>query len=662
MIFSTAFYPELAKPGQIDKDIELMHNAGINGVRMAEFAWSKMQPAENEYDFLWLDEFIEKLECSGIKTIIGIPTAVAPKWMIDKYPDICQIMADGRNRGYGGRRNVCINNKRFREYALNIAKRIAERYKDNKNVIAYQIDNELMAEQPYCYCSTCRQKFIESLKNKYVSIDRLNEEWGLYFWSLDFPGWESIEIPKKEGRQPSALKGFYEFTSDCYIEFALDICKAIKDIDKSKIVTHNICSSGYLFRMNLKKLFSGLDITSMDSYPVSYRMAREYGIEGKTEFEPEEASFALALTRAYKNNHFWLTEKETPHIDNPKQFELLSFLEMAHGCRMFNVFEWRKLPFGAERGHPSILSYNSVPGKSYNILRDTISRLKNCPLPENALPAAKTAIIRDFQTDFALEAYNNSRETLNYLPFLYEFYKAVIHNHVNCDIISPEDDFSNYSLIIAPAWMVIDEERKIKMEQYVNEGGIFISTVFSSIINRENVCYTLVRPCFTDKLFGIEIEDTVRNVIEKKELAVSDKSIFSADTAFDFVNVKTAESIAWLKHKNIENTPAVTVNRYGKGKAYYIACLPEQSYLKSLISDILKEKKIEIPVYCESENVEIIKNICDGTEWYFIINFLDSEETLHFNCKMTDTKTEEELNSWRIIKPYEVLLLKKFKG
>lgn len=659
MIFSAAFYPELAKPGQIDKDIELMHNAGLNGVRMAEFAWSKMQPEENEYDFLWLDRFIEKLGRSGIKTVIGIPTAVPPKWMIDKYPDICQIMADGRSRGYGGRRNVCINNEKFREFAVNIAKRIAEHYKENKNVIAYQIDNELMAEQPYCYCSTCRRKFIERLKDKYVLIERLNDEWGLRFWSLDFPDWDSVEIPGKEGRQPSALKGFYEFTSDCYIEFAMELCKAIKEIDNLKIVTHNICSSGFLFRMDLKKLFSGLDVVSMDSYPVSYRMAREYGIETKTEFEPEEASFALALTRAYKNNHFWLTEKEVPHIDNPKQFSLLSFLELAHGCRMFSVFEWRKPPFGAERGHHSILSYNSAPGKIYDILKDTVTKLKNCPLPENALPAASVAIIRDFQTDFALEAFNSSSKTFNYLPFLYEFYKAVIHNHVNCDIITPEDDFSAYSLIIAPAWMVIDEERKTKIERYVNKGGTFVSTVFSSVINRENVCYMSTLPFLLDKLFGIEIEDTVRNVTEKKDLVTAEKCIFSADTAFDFVNIKTAETIAWLKHKNIENTPAVTVNCYGKGKAYYIACLPEQDCLKRLISDILKEKKIEIPVYCESDKVEIIKNICEGTQWYFVINFSGSEQTLHLNCKMTGTKTEEKLNFCRIIKPYEVLLLKR---
>ena len=49
-----AYYPEVWDKGDIDKDIQRMKDFGINVVRIAEFAWAFMEPAEGKYNFGWL--------------------------------------------------------------------------------------------------------------------------------------------------------------------------------------------------------------------------------------------------------------------------------------------------------------------------------------------------------------------------------------------------------------------------------------------------------------------------------------------------------------------------------------------------------------------------------------------------------------------------------
>ena len=142
---------------------------------------------------------------------------------------------------------------------------MARRYKANKNIIAYQLDNEFMAEGPYCYCEECRQKFISWLKEKYNTIEELNEKWGLSFWSHSYSKWDEVEIPKSGSREAAALLDYYRFSSECYAEYALLCAKTIRDEGITVPITHNICSSGFLYKMDMYKMFKDLDVASVDS-------------------------------------------------------------------------------------------------------------------------------------------------------------------------------------------------------------------------------------------------------------------------------------------------------------------------------------------------------------------------------------------------------------
>lgn len=652
MYYAVSYYPEHYETDRLRKDIPLMKELGINAIRTGEFAWFLFEPKEGEYNFSWLDNVIEKLGKEGIMTIIGTPTASPPKWLIDKHPDICQTTLDGKNRGYGMRRNACVNSKNFRKYSINITRKIAEHYKDNDYVFAYQIDNEFMAGDPYCYCPECKKKFQEVMKKRYGKIENLNEEWGMDFWSLSFPSWDSVELHAPG--QPSLLKNFYEFTSDSYIEFCNDMANTIMEIDSEKIITTNLCSSGYLYRMDLKKLYSKLDITSLDLYPM-YRMWREYEMSLPEEFDLTETSFALALTRSYKNEHFWITEKETPRLDNPKEYNLVTLMELAHGARMFSAFEWRKKHIGFEQGHPALLSYDGVPRGNFKVFKEALNLVDTCKEVKGSMPKAEVAIVRDFQADFSFMA--KCRDTdFKYLICLYEFYRAVVSNNLNCDIIMPDEDFSKYKVVIAPAWVNIDEALSKKIDNFVKTGGKYITTIYSAVRNQENRVLREVQPCFINNLTGVEIEDTIKS---SKSINISGNTgkTYDGAKAFDLLKASDAEVLFWFEHENIEKTPAITRKKFGNGEAYYFACIPQKETLKILFKDILSFIPNEIE--CESGNVEIIKTTDTKNEWYFVVNKGKENVSIKINNDMLNVLSGEKLSEKAQIDAMGYLLLKK---
>ena len=156
-----------------------------------------------------------------------------------------QLSASGERKPYGKRRHACLNNPVYRDYCLKIATALAAEFKANSHVIACQVDNELMAEEPYCYCSFCQKKFSQWLAAKYKTVDNLNKAWNLAFWSQNVRSFDEVYLPRK-GDNPSCFQNYQEFNSDCAIDFYNLQRNAIMIVDPAIKVSHNICSSGFL--------------------------------------------------------------------------------------------------------------------------------------------------------------------------------------------------------------------------------------------------------------------------------------------------------------------------------------------------------------------------------------------------------------------------------
>ncbi|MCA0755843.1 beta-galactosidase [Paenibacillus sp. N4] len=101
------YYPEQWNRSMWDEDAEMMRRTGVRIVRLAEFAWSRLEPNEGEYRFEWLDDAIEVFHRRGIQVVLGTPTCTPPNWLTQRYPDVLPVDAQQQPRYPGVRGHRC---------------------------------------------------------------------------------------------------------------------------------------------------------------------------------------------------------------------------------------------------------------------------------------------------------------------------------------------------------------------------------------------------------------------------------------------------------------------------------------------------------------------------------------------------------------------------
>ena len=219
-MLGTAYYPEAWDENEQERDIALMQKAGLKVVRMAEFAWSKMEPAEGEFHFEWLHGVIDKLEDAGIKVILGTPSATPPIWLEEKDPSMMVVYENDCRAQHGARRKNCSNNLTYRKYAARITEKMAIEFGADSRVIGWQIDNEIEPLENGCFCHACKKKFAEHLRQKYGTIENLNQRWNLNLWSQNYDKFEQVPMPKSHTfHNPHLMYEWKEFQSDSHVDF-----------------------------------------------------------------------------------------------------------------------------------------------------------------------------------------------------------------------------------------------------------------------------------------------------------------------------------------------------------------------------------------------------------------------------------------------------------
>ncbi len=669
--FGAAYYPEHVTPERVVEDAILMQEAGMSLVRMAEFAWIRMEPEEGIYDFSWLDHAVETLAAHGIRSLLCTPTATPPKWVMDKYPDVYQYHADGRRREFGARRHYCVNSPSYLQLSKRIAHAIGTHYRDNPNVVAYQIDNELMAEDPYCHCPTCVAKFQAWAKDKFGSIDELNRRWGLDFWSQCYRSFDEIALPKLNSHQnPSSTLDLQRFFSECFVEYADLQARAIRETSPGKPVTHNICSCGFLYKLDLNKLGKRLDFVSVDNYPISFTFEGEYGNTGDFDYHPSYASMAMAITRATKRAPFWVTEAQSGRTLRPRKLvepgllNVLTRQELAHGARAVLYFSWRTFPSGVEHMLSSVLPSDSKPRRTYREIKELIAETTKIEKELSSLmPRAEVALLRDFDCDWALDD-GHPHPDFRYLRHLHNYYQALFENHVNTDIVSPEDDWSIYKVLAAPSSLLIDEARAEKFRRFVSEGGTLVLTCLSAMRDMDNINRPETLPSLLNDLCGIEIEEVLPLKFQDKvKLLSNDGTPHEGSYWFDLLSLHGAEALASYNEQWFTGTPAATLNSYGKGRVCYVGTVPDIPYLRNLLGTLCSETGITPNVTEAStpllESLRVLGT--DGAigEHLHLINFSREEQSVNLHSPYVVIPENREVSGRFTLRPFETILLRK---
>lgn len=605
MIFGVDYYPEHWDKEEWKKQAKLMREGGFNTVRMGEFAWKLFEKEEGKFDFSLLNEAIEVLAKEDIKVILGTPTAAPPKWLVNKY-DILQRDKYGRKKGWGSRRGSCANNPDYIEKSKIIVEEMAKHYKDNPNVIAWQIDNEFGCHSStHCYCEHCRKAFGKWLSEKYGSADELNKKWGSVFWSLDYASFDDIILPAynscegtygdRWSHNPALDLEFRRFSSDSWVNYQkmqIDILREYTN----KPITHNLM--GHFSDINAYDLSKDLDFVSWDNYPDNQWGDSEY----------EYVSMAHENMHGAKNKNFVVMEEQagpcgwdilgaTPR---PGQLRLWTYQAIAHGGEGIIYFRFRTALFGMEQYWYGVLDHDGVPRRRYYELQRTGRELKKLEkYIVNAENKYDALIVKSYDNTWG-HSIKRHADKYNYENHLYSFYKANADLNINTAV--SRGNYDKYKVIYMPAYNIVEDSEIEEVRRYVENGGTLVLTFRSGTRDEYNRVRPLALPGLFKEIAGIE---AVEFDALRRPVTVCGGVDGRANIWCDIIEPDTAKTLAVYESEYYKGKAAVTVNDYCKGKVYYVGCDLDDEAMKKLvaiISDSAGIERVDAP-----ENVEVVQ-------------------------------------------------------
>jgi len=650
MYIGTDYYPEHWPKQRWETDIKLMKEAGFNIVRLAEFSWINMEPAEGQFEFDWLDEVLELLDRYDIYAILGTPTAVMPAWCQRKYPETLAMKADGTRIVWGGRKNNCFTSGTYRLLSERITRAMAEHFADTPNVIGWQTDNEFGGTD--CRCPTCRSQFQDWLRKKYGSLEELNRAWGNHFWGLKFKDWGEITIPETATEfwshgNPSACLDWKRYTSWLNVRFQADQIKILREICPNDFITHNFM--GFHSGMNYYDLAEDLDFVAWDNYPV-------WG--GKVDISYDAAA-AADLMRGLKQKNFMIMEQTAGPCGwgtfgrntQPGEIRKICYQQLAHGSDGQIWFRWRTCTAGREQYWHGLLGHDGKPLRRYNEAAQVAKEYRK--LQEHlrgTTVESDVAIIYDYDSIWALD-FQPGYEDNSFKDTVRRYHKALFHAGVNADLVRPDAELSKYKLVLAPDLHVLPDKIANNLNEFVHQGGILLTDCRTAVKDENNLCHERTLPGLLSPMLGIRIEEysALWNNVEYKVAGTDDfPGSFTAIKYVDWLTAENAQTLAGYEDQwHMKSFAAVTKNSYGKGKGWYVGTvIKEDAFYDKLIAQLLDDAGIK-PLVKPPLGVEVSIRQGNDRKLLFVINHTEQPQTVNVpKAKLellTETKTKDTI-------------------
>lgn len=628
MLLGVDYYPEQWDQDLIDKDLDRIKDLGCNVIRIGEFAWHRMEREEGKYDFSYFDTVIEKAAQRGLKVIFGTPTATPPAWLISKHPEILQTDEWGRQRVFGGRHTYCFSSALFLEYCIKAVRALACHYKDERNIIAWQIDNELGHEgSDVCWCEKCKSKFDAYLTAKYKDIDALNSAYGTAFWSQEYNSFDEIPLPFNTVtvHNPSLRLDFERFCSANVEEFLKAQADAIRSIIPDATVLHDFPGGGIQKSVDYSSVAKHIDKTAFNNYPVWGGQMRP--------LPPHEIAFGLDYARGLKDGNFLITEaimgaqghNVNGFLPRPNQAKMWSYQGMARGADGLLYFRYREGAKGAEQFCYGVVDCDDVPRRKYAEVKSFFEEIKPYAEALESPFASQCAMLYSFDSLASMRlqpqsvSYENERE-------MKKLYRPFFDRNVPMDVIPFERGWEKYRVLILPAFTVCDEAMAKRIKKYVSDGGVVVMTYRTAVKDKDNnLTLGKVIPVNLDDLAGgyvrecesVESDDAFSLVGENEYRGRTGKG-----GVFRDMLVPTKASVLYRYGDGFySDCAAVLRNSYGKGRAYYLGTSLSYDTLNNLLDEILAFTKITS--VASPNGVEIVERGYGQNSLRFIVNHND---------------------------------------
>ncbi len=595
--FGCSYYPEMWNPDLWLRDLKQMKELGIDLVRMGEFAWGKFEPADGEFRFDGYRRMLDLCHSFGIQVMLGTPTAAPPRWLTARYPEILKIRKDGTRPAQGYRRQFCPSSELYRQYARRIVSRMGEAFRDHPAVVCWQVDNEIAAEAEtgYCCCPRCRNAFREYLRKRYGTTQKLNEAWNGSFWSADVSDWDEITLPLFEERISMRLD-FARFMSSSFCSMAHEHYEILKNINPSWRITTNMWTS-FSPDVAPAELFEKFDDASCDTYVNdrdigSFRAFWDYyrSVTGRRQ------PFTVAETGA---RNPVTAEPGTMRALRPWMWDMIG-----RGADRIIYFHWRQFLMGEENS-PSILPWSGVPGEVFSLLKQNREELDSLGIDFSSLPLpdAKVAILHDTMSAFLYRCRHRDaalfRQTI-------ETHAALTGLGIHPDVLPVKEkmDFSPYRLLILPRMEHLSEELIGQLKEFVRGGGALLAQLRLNAVDEFGKFRQQLAPAGMTDLFGLQINESSRLLAyahpvefctgtlppvpqNEMETAFGEHPVHAVDL-MEKIEPLTCESMQNFTNGRFSGSPLLSINRFGKGMAFYQATMLFEPDLRLVLRAVLE--------------------------------------------------------------------------
>ena len=619
----------LTYPDILRDDFELMKAAGINALSIGIFFWAMLEPEEGCFEFAWFDQLMDTLSNQGIRAILATPSGARPVWLSEAYPEVRQVNPEGVRAPHAGRHNHCRTSPIYREKCRIINTLLARRYAAHPALFMWHVSNEYGAGA--CHCSLCYSAFREWLQARYGDLETLNHAWWTTFWSHCYTAWEQIKPvdPSVQG----LLLDWQRFTSDQTLDFFIAESAPLRELTPALPITTNFMQPDV--GLDYWAFAPHVDIISWDSYPRWHHPSGDAAIAAQTAFYHD-------LHRSYKRRPFMLMES-TPSVTNwqgisrPKRpgMHLLSSLQaVAHGANTVQYFQWRQSRGGEEKYHGAVVSHLNTPDtRVFREVAEVGAKLETLAEVVDAEVQADVAIIYDFHNKWALNhAQLPQNEAKDYQACCREHHEALWRQGVGADIISSESDFGAYRVVIAPMLYMLRAGVAERLEAFVSEGGVLVTTHTSGMVDDSDLAFLGGFPDALRRTLGLRVEETdnlygdQRQEVKITDLAFAPAEHYKTRHVADIVWLETAQPLGIFEQEFYRGSPALTQNRYGTGRAFYLATRFGTDFLFNFYTKLTERCEIERWELPSGVSVSVRRT--EDIEVVFVMNFSNAVQTL----------------------------------
>ncbi len=610
-----AWYPEQWPESRWDADLQLMQNAHLDVVRVGEFAWSALEPAQGRYNLDWLARAVRLAEKHHIAVVIGTPTDAPPAWLTRLHPGTLRVDAAGRTAEHGSRRQFNYASPEYRGFCAQIAAQLARRFGHDPNVIGWQIGNEYTDES---FDPATRRRFQLWLQRKYKTLDTLNRAWVTAYWSQTYDRWNEIPLPASAGN-PGLLLDHRRFVSDTWRDFQQVQIDAIRRFaDPRQFITTNIGGLGWSDNWDHYEITRPLDLAAWDDYV------------GEGHLHVDRNAAMHDFVRGWKRRNFWVMETQPGSVNwapvnttlDRGETRAMAWQAIGHGADAVLYWQWRDALNGQEQYHGAIVGPDGSPLPIYSEIGRIGGEFQRAaPALHGTQPAAQVALLVTYDSRWAIDFQPHSKY-YDQLELLLDYYRPLRDEQLTVDIVSADAPLDGYKLILAPSLNVISQSLAAHLLAYVQQGGQLLLGPRSGMKDEHNALNVQRQPGPLAAPLGGRVEQYYaldHPLPVAGSLGAGSASLWAEQLSAAAPDVQVllryGQSNGWL-----DNQPAMMTRRVGKGSITYLGAVLDPELMRQVTAWAIARAQVHAEFPGVPAGVEVCRRAGADHMAFILIN------------------------------------------